>query len=142
MEDGWFLLILFYFGGILSFLLYITIFAIGWFSHTLFSYIYSLGSSALLLKKVLSETIFFIANVVQDVYNLQELKRLELEKSEKTQKQIELQKRIDEKEINIFKRKIVKTIKVNFPPSFLHLIDFDDWEGLVKNIEQHVKKGG
>ena len=142
MEDGWFLLILFYFGGILSFLLYITIFAIGWFSHTLFSYIYSLGSSVLLLKKVLSETIFFIANVVQDVYNLQELKRFELEKSGKTEKQIELQKRIDEKEINIFKRKIVKTIKVNFPPSFSHLIDFDDWEGLMKNIEQHVKKGG
>ena len=132
----------FIFGGILTFLLYITIFAIGWFSHTLFIYLFSLGSSVLLLKRVLAETLLFIANVVQDVYELQALKRYELEKSGKTEKQIELQQRIDEKEINIFKRNIVRTIKGNFPSTFSHMVEFDDWEGLLKNIEQHVKKGG
>jgi hypothetical protein len=96
----------------------------------------------MLLKRVLAETLLFIANVVQDVYELQALKRYELENSGKTEKQIELQQRIDEKEINIFKRNIVRTIKGNFPTAFSHMVDFDDWEGLMKNIEQHVKKGG
>jgi hypothetical protein len=126
----------------LSFLLYICIFAIGWFSHTLFIYIFNLGSSVILLKRVLAETLLFIANLVQDIYELQELKRYELEKTGKSEKQLELQKRIDEKEINIFKRKVVKTIKTNFPSSFSHLINFDDWDTLLKSIEQHVKKGG
>ena len=126
----------------MSFLLYICIFAIGWFSHTLFIYMFNLGSSVLLLKRVLAETLLFIANLVQDIYELQELKRYELEKAGKSEKQMELQKRIDEKEINIFKRKIVKTIKTNFPSSFSHLINFDDWDTLLKSIEQHVKKGG
>ena len=126
----------------MTFLLYITIFAIGWFSHTLFIYVFNLGSSVLLLKRVLAETLLFIANLVQDIYELQELKRYELEKAGKSEKQVELQKRIDEKEINIFKRKIVKTIKTNFPSSFSHLINFDDWDTLLKSIEQHVKKGG
>jgi len=126
----------------LTFLLYICIFAIGWFSHTLFIYMFNLGSSVLLLKRVLAETLLFIANLVQDIYELQELKRYELEKAGKSEKQIELQKRIDDKEINIFKRKIVKTIKTNFPSSFSHLINFDDWDTLLKSIEQHVKKGG
>ena len=126
----------------MSFLLYICIFAIGWFSHTLFIYIFNLGSSVILLKRVLAETLLFIANLVQDIYELQELKRYELEKTGKSEKQIELQKRIDEKEINIFKRKVVKTIKTNFPSSFSHLINFDDWDTLLKSIEQHVKKGG
>ena len=83
-----------------------------------------------------------MANVVQDVYSLQELKRFELVKSGKTEKQLELQKRIDEKEINIFKRKIVRTIKSNFPHAFSHLVDFDSWDSLVKNIEKQIKKGG
>jgi hypothetical protein len=126
----------------LTFLLYICIFAIGWFSHTLFIYIFNLGSSVLLLRRVLAETLLFIANLVQDVYELQALKRYELEKAGKTQKQMELQQRIDEKEINIFKRKIVRTIKTNFPSSFGHMVDFNDWDGLMNNIEQHVKKGG
>ena len=126
----------------MTFLLYICIFAIGWFSHTLFIYVFNLGSSVLLLKRVLAETLLFIANLVQDIYELQELKRYELEKAGKSEKQMELQKRIDEKEINIFKRKIVKTIKTNFPSSFSHLINFDDWDTLLKSIEQHVKKGG
>ena len=90
----------------------------------------------------MAETLLFIANLVQDIYELQELKRYELEKAGKSEKQMELQKRIDEKEINIFKRKIVKTIKTNFPSSFSHLINFDDWDTLLKSIEQHVKKGG
>ncbi len=126
----------------MTFLLYICIFAIGWFSHTLFIYMFSLGSSVLLLKRVLAETLLFIANVVQDIYELQAIKRYELEKSGKSEKQMEIQKRIDEKEINLFKRKVVRTIKTNFPSSFSHLIKFDDWETLLKNIEQHVKKGG
>ena len=132
----------FYFGGNLTFLLYITIFAIGWFSHTLFIYIFSLGSSVMLLRRVLAETLLFITNVVQHIYELQALKRYELEKSGKTEKQIELQQRIDEKEINIFKRNVVRTIKGNFPAAFSHMVDFDDWDGLMKSIEQHVKKGG
>ena len=126
----------------MTFLLYITIFAIGWISHTLFIYVFNLGSSVLLLKRVLAETLLFIANLVQDIYELQELKRYELEKAGKSEKQVELQKRIDEKEINIFKRKIINTIKTNFPSSFSHLINFDDWDTLLKSIEQHVKKGG
>jgi len=95
-----------------------------------------------LLKRVLAETLLFVANVVQDVYELQELKRYELQKTGKTEKQIELQERIDEKEINIFKRKVVRTIKDNFPTAFSNLIEFDDWESLMKNIEKHIKKGG
>ena len=126
----------------MTFLLYICIFAIGWFSHTLFIYMFSLGSSVLLLKRVLAETLLFLANVVQDIYELQELKRYELEKSGKSEKQIELQQRIDEKEINIFKRKVVRTIKINFPRAFSHLIEFDDWDQLMKNIEKQVKQGG
>ena len=60
---------------------------------------FSLGSSVLLLKRVLAETLLFIANVVQDIYELQAIKRYELEKSGKSEKQMEIQKRIDEKEI-------------------------------------------
>ena len=79
----------------MTFLLYICIFAIGWFSHTLFIYIFNLGSSVILLKRVLAETLLFIANLVQDIYELQELKRYELEKTGKSEKQIELQKVLD-----------------------------------------------
>ncbi len=88
----------------------------------------------MLLKRVLAETLLFIANVVQDVYELQALKRYELEKSGKTEKQIELQQRIDEKEINIFKRNIVRTIKGNFPAAFSHMVDFDS---LGRTNEKH-----
>ena len=96
----------------------------------------------MLLKRVLAETLLFVANVIQDIYDLQALKRYELEKSGKTEQQMKLQQRIDEKEINTFKRNIVRTIKGNFPTAFSHMVSFDDWEGLMKNIEQHVKKGG
>ena len=132
----------FIFGGKLTFLLYITIFAIGWFSHTLFIYMFSLGSSVLLLKRVLAETLLFVVNVVQDIYELQALKRYELERSGKSTQQMALQQKIDENEINTFKRRVVRTIKTNFPSSFSHLIDFDDWGTLMNSIEQHVKKGG
>lgn len=49
---------------------------------------------------------------------------------------------MDQKEINIFKRKIVRTIKSNFPKSFSHLVDFDDWDTLMQNIKKQINKGG
>tara|TARA_A200000159_G_scaffold127533_1_gene123164 strand:- start:630 stop:944 length:315 start_codon:yes stop_codon:yes gene_type:complete len=103
---------------------------------------FNLGSSAILLKRVLAATLLFASNIVDEVHDLQELKRYELEKTGKTEKQLELQKRIDEKEINIFKRKIVRTIKSNFPSAYSHLVDFDDWDSLLDNIQKQLNKGG
>jgi hypothetical protein len=124
----------------LTFFLYVSIFAIGWFSHALFSHIHSLGSSVILLKAVLAETLMFVAFLVQDVYEIQELKRYELRNSGKTEAQMEFQKKIDEKEINIYKNKIVRTIKSNFPQSFSNLITFNNWETLLQSIEQQTKE--
>jgi hypothetical protein len=95
-----------------------------------------------LLKAVLAETLLFVINVVQDVHDLQALKRYELERLGKTESQLKLQERMDQKEINIFKRKIVRTIKSNFPKSFSHLVDFDDWDTLMQNIKKQINKGG
>lgn len=124
----------------MTFFLYVSIFAIGWVSHALFSHIYSLGSSVILLKAVLAETLMFVASLVQDVYEIQELKRYELRNSGKTEDQLEFQKKIDEKEINIYKKKIVRTIRSNFPQSFSNLITFNNWETLLKSIEQQTKE--
>jgi len=128
-----------FFGGILTFLLYICIFAIGWFSHTLFLHIFSLGSSVILLKRVLLETFLFATAIIENVYDAQALKRLELERSGHNEKQLELQKRVDNKEVNGYKRRIVKTIKSNFPQAFSNMVEFDDWEGLVNNLKQQIK---
>jgi len=81
----------------------------------------------------------FVAVLVQDTYELQALKRYELEKSGKTKEFIELQEKIDNKEIEIFKRKIVRTIRSNFPRAFSNLIEFDSWETLIKNIQKQIK---
>lgn len=139
MEDGWLQLILFLFGDKLTFLSFICIFGIGWCCSSIFTYIFSLGSSVLLLKRVLAETLLFVAVLVQDTYELQALKRYELEKSGKTKEFIELQEKIDNKEIEIFKRKIVRTIRSNFPRAFSNLIEFDSWETLIKNIQKQIK---
>ncbi len=82
----------------------------------------------------------FVASLVQDVYEIQELKRYELRNSGKTEDQLEFQKKIDEKEINIYKKKIVRTIRSNFPQSFSNLITFNNWETLLKSIEQQTKE--
>jgi len=126
----------------LTFISFICIFGIGWACSSLFSYILNLGSSIILLKAVLAETLLFVINVVQDVHDLQALKRYELERLGKTESQLKLQERMDQKEINIFKRKIVRTIKSNFPKSFSHLVDFDDWDTLMQNIKKQINKGG
>lgn len=128
-------------GGTLTYISFICVFVMGWICSTLFSYIFSLGSSVILLRKVLAETILFVVNVTNEVRDLQELKRYELEKAGKTEKQLELQQRIDNKELRLFKVKIIRTIKSNFPTSFSHMVDFDDWDSLIKNIEKQLKKG-
>ena len=103
---------------------------------------FNLGSSAILLKRVLAAALLFVLNVVDEVQDLQELKRYELERTGKTEKQLELQKKIDEKEINIFKRKIIRVIKSNFPPAYSHLVKFEDWDSMLKSTQKQLNKGG
>ena len=120
-------------------LLYICIFFCGWVCHSLFSYTMSLGYSVMLLRKVLRDIVYMIAKIVETAYLVHEMKILQLYKMDLSDREIENHIKLHEIQMGNIKRDIVVSITRNFPNAFSNLIEFNDWDTMMKWIDKELK---
>mgnify|MGYP003624988053 FL=1 len=120
-------------------LLYICIFFCGWVCHSFFSYIMSLGYSVMLLRNLLRDIVYMMARVVEVAYLIHEIKMIELSRASLSDKERENHVKLHEIQMGNLKRDIVGSITRNFPKSFNNLIEFHDWDSMIKWIDKELK---
>ena len=120
-------------------LLYICIFFCGWICHSFFSYIMSLGYSVILLRNLLRDIVYMMARVVEVAYLIHEIKMIELARASLSDKERENHVKLHEIQMGNLKRDIVASITRNFPKSFNNLIEFYDWDSMMKWIDKELK---
>ncbi len=120
-------------------LLYICIFFCGWVCHSLFSYIASLGYSVVLLRSVLRDIVFLATKVVDVVCIVHEMKLIHLESMSLTERELQNNKKLHNIQLKNIRQDIVNSIIRNFPKSFIHLIQFKDWESMLSWMNKELK---
>ena len=120
-------------------LLYICIYFCGWVCHSLFSYVMSLGYSVMLLRNLLRDVVYMIVRIVEVAYLVHEMRMIELARLNLSQVEKENHVKLHEIQMNNMKRDIVNSITRNFPKSFSNLVEFHDWDTMVKWIDKELK---
>ena len=120
-------------------LLYICIFFCGWVCHSTFSYIMSLGYSVMLLRHLLRDIVYMISRIVEVAYLVHEMKMLQLDDMKLSQREKDNHIKLHEIQMNNMKRDIVSSITRHFPNSFSNLIEFHDWDSMMKWIDKELK---
>ena len=120
-------------------LLYICIFFCGWVCHSTFSYIMSLGYSVMLLRHLLRDIVYMISRIVEVAYLVHEMKMLQLDDMKLSQREKDNHIKLHEIQMNNMKRDIVSSITRHFPNAFSNLIEFHDWDSMMKWIDKELK---
>lgn len=120
-------------------LLYICIYFCGWVCHSLFSYVMSLGYSVMLLRNLLRDVVYMIVRIVEVAYLVHEMRMIELARLNLSEIEKENHVKLHEIQMNNMKRDIVDSITRNFPKSFSNLVEFHDWDTMMKWIDKELK---
>ena len=120
-------------------LLYICIYFCGWVCHSLFSYVMSLGYSVMLLRNLLRDIVYMIVRIVEVAYLVHEMRMIELARLNLSDIEKENHVKLHEIQMNNMKRDIVDSITRNFPKSFSNLVEFHDWDTMMKWIDKELK---
>ena len=120
-------------------LLYICVYFCGWVCHSLFSYVMSLGYSVMLLRNLLRDVVYMIVRIVEVAYLVHEMRMIELARLNLSEIEKENHVKLHEIQMNNMKRDIVDSITRNFPKSFSNLVEFHDWDTMMKWIDKELK---
>tara|TARA_Y100001937_G_C7106030_1_gene325055 strand:- start:871 stop:1134 length:264 start_codon:yes stop_codon:yes gene_type:complete len=80
-----------------------------------------------------------ITKIVETAYLVHEMKILQLYKLNLSDREIENHIKLHEIQMGNIKRDIVVSITRNFPNAFSNLIEFNDWDTMMKWIDKELK---
>ena len=119
-------------------------FFIGFFTGIIilriWDYIYATGAIVLSVKSCIRDSIIMIAKNVQTVYEINNLKYIALEMSDKDEKYIEFQKAMDTRELHSMKNTTIRNFINSVPPKYNNLIPFSDWGTAIDYINAELQK--
>ena len=119
---------------------YFIMFMIGFVSHMVWAYVLNLGYSIVMVKELTDDILRLVAKSAQTTYHIYELKYIFLKEAGKTEEQIEYERKIDEIQLKSVQDTIIRNIMTNYPPKYIHLLRFNDWDSAMKYLTEVIKK--
>ena len=119
---------------------YFIMFMIGFVSHMVWAYVLNLGYSIVMVKELTDDILRLVAKSAQTTYHIYELKYIFLKEAGKTEEQIEYERKIDEIQLKSVQDTIIRNIMTNYPPKYIHLLRFNDWDSAMKHLTEVIKK--
>ena len=93
----------------------------------------------MLLRNLLRDVVYMIVRIVEVAYLVHEMRMIELARLNLSQVEKENHVKLHEIQMNNMKRDIVSSITRNFPKSFSNLVEFHDWDTMMKWIDKELK---
>ena len=106
----------------------------------IWDYLYATGAIVLAMKSCIKDSIVMIAKNVQSVYEINNLKYIALEMSDKDEKYVDFQKAMDTRELHSMKNTTIRNFINSIPPKYNHLITFSDWGTAMDYINAELQK--
>tara|TARA_Y100000992_G_C20821243_1_gene284974 strand:- start:32 stop:430 length:399 start_codon:yes stop_codon:yes gene_type:complete len=98
------------------------------------------GYSILLMNQIQKDAVKLMATADQTIDEVQAMKYLEMQKSGKSEKFIELQREIDKRYTTPLKNAIIGNFIATFPIRYRHLLKFSDWKSAMQYVDQLIKE--
>ena len=106
----------------------------------IWDYLYATGAIVLAVKSCIKDSAIMIAKNVQSVQEVNHLKYIALEMSDKDEKYIQFQKAMDTRELHSMKNTTIRNFINSIPPKYNHLVPFSDWGTAMDYINAELQK--
>ena len=123
-----------------SYITYLIGFASALVCVRLWNYFYSYGIITLSVRTAINDCLIILTKNIQSVYDINELKYLALEMTDKDERFIEFQKNLDRRELSSMKNTVIRNFINCVPTRYNHLVPFDDWITAVEYINREANK--
>ena len=118
----------------------ILFFTSGLITSKLFSYLVDLGTRSIMMKNTIKDCLIVMASSIQANIEAHEIKYNALEIAERPDKYIEFQKKVDRGQLIVLQKTIIRNFIASIPPSYNHLVQFDDWDSAMNYLTKHFKR--
>ena len=106
----------------------------------IWDYLYVMGSIGLAMKTCMKDCILMLAKNIQSVYEINNLKYIALEMSDKDEKYIKFQKAMDTRELHSMKNTTIRNFINSIPLKYKHLVPFNDWGTAIDYVNAELQK--
>jgi hypothetical protein len=122
-----------------SYLMYFMAFMFGICTNMVWNYIYALGSSLIMVKATINDSLMLLAKNVQSVYEIHHLKQIALEVAEKDERLVEFHKSRDKSELDSLKNTAIRNFINSVPTRYSRLLPFDSWGTAMDYLDAELK---
>ncbi len=119
---------------------YALVFIAGILVTKLLGSILSIGFSALVLKNAHDDCVRLIGQMSQTVFEIQQIKTMEMHRLGKSDKEIEISNTLSEYNLQPLKEAMVKNFLNTFPKKYEGLVKFSDWESAMAYLDELIKE--
>ena len=116
---------------------YFLIFWIGWFCSSVWTYIFSMGVTAVTMKNVTYAMCCFIKLMHENALEFMKIKYNKLENLSVPQNNIKLMRIQDEEAIRGTQKVLINLMLEKYPKGFSHLVKFNNWRGMLLFIQEN-----
>jgi len=103
-------------------------------------YLYATGTIINAVRNCIKDCIVVIAKNIQSAYEINNLKYIALEMSDKDEKYIEFQKSLDTRELHSMKNTVIRNFINSVPRKYSHLVPFEDWGTAMDYLNAELRK--
>ena len=120
-------------------ILYCLFFITGWLTHASYTYVLTLGSSALSIKQSIDDCLLLLGSAYEKIIFVNEGVYQSLIKKGIDEKEIELHRKMDKLELESLMDIAVVNIKFSIPSRYKELMPCADWKSANKQITSIAK---
>ena len=120
-------------------ILYGLFFITGWLTHASYTYVLSLGSSALSIKQSIDDCLLLLGSAYEKIIFLNEGVYQSLIKKGIDENEVELYRKMDKLELESLMDVAVVNIKFSIPSRYKELMPCADWKSANKQITSIAK---
>ncbi len=121
----------------MEYILYFLIFWIGWLCSSVWTYIFNMGITAVMIKNVTYAVCCFIKLMHENTLEFMRMKYSKLEDLNIPPNNIKLMRIQDEETIRGTQGVLVNLMLEKYPKGFSHLIKFNNWKGMLLYIQEN-----
>jgi hypothetical protein len=123
-----------------EYILYIAAFVAGTLVNALWGHLYGLGSSIIMVKTAMTDSLLILTKNIQTVHEIGQLKVMALEIAGKGEKAIAFQKSVNSSEISSLKNTVIRNYINCVPPKYNHLVAFHNWDTAMEYLNNELQK--
>tara|TARA_B100001123_G_C14335576_1_gene640927 strand:+ start:74 stop:403 length:330 start_codon:yes stop_codon:yes gene_type:complete len=107
----------------------------------LWNYLIKTGSTIVMMRTAMNDSLLVLARNIQDVYEIKYLKEEAMKIAGRDDKYIEWQARIDKRQIESLKTTCIRNFINSVPSRYNHLVKFNDWNSAMEYIDKIIEEG-